>query len=181
MTIRRMKFKKIKMGFYIKEGDEKLRVVRRRLRTSDNGPIKRIYLFENLYIWDRGEMVSTPYESKNTIKELDEFTKYLGLSYVIEEGKNISWTKESAFKHAKSFNKFRDFDRNAAGCYKYLNRNGWLDEATKHMERGKQTLWTMAKLKKIALKNNTRSKLYKAERGAYNRALKDGVLDILYP
>jgi len=91
------------------------------------------------------------------------------------------WTKEKAFRHAKKFNKFREFDRKAAGCYKYLKRNGWLDEAVSHMERGKQTFWTLERLKEEATILKTRTELYKNSRGAYNAALKNNFLDILYP
>ena len=181
-----MSFIKLNRDFYLKEDDTVLIVKRIRLRRSSSEKIKRVYIFENLYIKDynsnhQKEFVVSPYEYSENIKDLDNFTKKLGLSYIIKDGQNITWTKQSAFAHAKKFKKFGEFDRNAAGCYKYLKRNGWLDDAVSHMERGKQTLWTLEKLQKTALKHTTRSKLYKHERGAYNRALKDGVLDKLYP
>ena len=91
------------------------------------------------------------------------------------------WNKKTAFKHAKKFKKFRTFDREAAGCYKYLKRYGWLDEAVSHMERGKQTFWTLERLKEEVTLLTTRTSLYRNSRGAYNAALKNNFLDILYP
>ena len=67
-----------------------------------------------------------------------------------------------------------------AGCYKFLKRHGWLDEATIHMSKGQKVTWTFEALKEIVASVSSRTELYKHYRSAYNRAQKDGLLDILF-
>lgn len=90
------------------------------------------------------------------------------------------WTKETAFAVAKKYTDFRTFDREMAGCYKFLKRHGWLDEATIHMSKGQKVIWTFEALKKVVASVSSRKELYKLHRSAYNRVQKDGLLDILF-
>ena len=90
------------------------------------------------------------------------------------------WNKENALKEAKKYSSYAVFYKEASGCFKYLKRNGLLDEAIKHMQKGHITIWTMAKLKEVASKYSSRKEFYIKYRGAYNRAQKDGLLDILF-
>jgi len=90
------------------------------------------------------------------------------------------WTKKTAFAMAKTYKDYTKFDREMSGCRKYLKRHGFLHEATIHMVKGQKVIWTFETLKEVVNLVDSRTELYKQYRSAYNRAQKDGLLDILF-
>lgn len=91
--------------------------------------------------------------------------------------------KTIVLKEALKYNRKVDFSRKAQVYYNYAMKNGFLKQATKHMiqigEKGRipPLKWTKENLKREALKHKKRSHFLKKSSGAYEAAVKMGILN----
>ena len=84
----------------------------------------------------------------------------------------LKWTKKKVFKEAKKYKTRTEWARNSAS-YDCAQRNGWIDEAAKHMSHG-LTVWTKEKILVEALKYKKIIEFQKKSKGAYDASRRIG-------
>lgn len=87
-------------------------------------------------------------------------------------------TKESCFAAAAAFTSKADLKSGASPEYQWLCRNGFLDEACKHIAPLRRS-FTDSGIAEIALKYDGRRQFKLADQSAYNTAKKRGILDLV--
>lgn len=89
------------------------------------------------------------------------------------------WTKKKCLEEAKKYKEKSDFRKNCTYIYKLCCKNGWIEEATKHMSSKylAHGYWTKKKLFEEAKKYKTKSEFQKSSKSAYSTLHKRGLLD----
>lgn len=82
--------------------------------------------------------------------------------------------KENVLSEALKYDSKSAFYTNCREGYHKALKNGWWDEASKHMS---SRVWTLEKIKEEALKYNSRKEFSNGNSGAYSAALKKGWMD----
>ena len=94
------------------------------------------------------------------------------------------WTYETYYEEAKKYKTRKEFGDNASTAYNVARENGWLDDYDwMHLIKKPHGYWDVFEnVAEVAKKYRTRSDLhYSKDSGAFDAALRNGWLDILYP
>ena len=91
------------------------------------------------------------------------------------------WTFDRCQEEASKYNTRTDFRKACRGTYKRCYENNWLDEICSHMKSDQKPnkYWTKQRLKKEALKYQTKRELEIGSRGAYKKMHKCNLIDEL--
>ena len=152
--------------------------------------IKKEYAIKNGYkfieLWDFSEKAI--YSTLKT--ELEASIKELNLDYVLknrnltdEEAFDLKtygqWTFEKVKEAANKCGSPRDFQKRYSVAYSKAHKMGWSDELFGHMTRTlrKHGHWTHEKISEAAQTCKTKSEFQKKFVGAYNVAIKEGILE----
>jgi len=87
--------------------------------------------------------------------------------------KHLPYTKEEVIAEAKKYKTRLEFLTKAQSMHKAASRDGYLDEACKHMPH--VTDWTEKKIRLEALKFSGKMKFKFGNRGAYEAAIRLGI------
>jgi hypothetical protein len=102
------------------------------------------------------------------------------LEYSIKDFTRTNWTLNECKKEARKYNSRYEWQRKSRGSYSSSQRNGWIDQCSKHMLSRKEliTKWTLDACKREARKYKSRHEWHIKASGSYNSALKNGWLDL---
>ena len=89
------------------------------------------------------------------------------------------WSKEICFNEALKYDTRTKFSKGSCCAYEILRKNGWLDDACKHMKMPYEVkfIWSLEKCKAIALKYQHRKEFQSGDNNAYCAAKYNGWLD----
>lgn len=88
------------------------------------------------------------------------------------------WTYRNCLEEAKKYKKKSDFRKNAAAAFDACTRNGWLDEACKHMEVFPK--WTFIQCLKASKFCKNKIEFRKRFAGAYDACWRNNWLDEIF-
>jgi len=86
------------------------------------------------------------------------------------------WTKEAVLADAKKYNSKSEW-RKASKAYSMAHRQGWLEEACRHMEVKWEAKWDRAAVMSDAKRFSSRSEWENSSSGAYASAVRNGWYD----
>jgi hypothetical protein len=90
----------------------------------------------------------------------------------------IQWTKDMVHNEAKKYEYKKDFMENSSKAYHAAHKRGWINDVTSHMKSGyDQYRYNAQQITDIAKTYTTRTQFARSEQGAYNAALRMGILD----
>lgn len=148
------------------------------LNTAGGGGVGSGYLF-----WTKDKLINTAKKFNNVTEwSSKEMGAYLAakqdqklFNYVTKhfKRKKIKWDKKDILKIGLKYKKKIDWYRNDVSSYYTAYSRGWLNEATKHMDKYG---WTENKLRLSANKYQTFAEWFKNEPNAYNSALKNKII-----
>jgi predicted GIY-YIG superfamily endonuclease len=97
-------------------------------------------------------------------------------------GGNIKkWDFEKIQKLAKKYKTVKQFYTRQPSAAVIARRNGWMDKVCRHMISKAKRRYTDQELIKLAEQSGSRGKMRKLFNGAYQVALRRGVLDTVFP
>jgi hypothetical protein len=87
----------------------------------------------------------------------------------------MKWTKEKVFREALKYQKREDWKNNSSGSHNAAQRNGWLKEASKHMQVFKKyNKWSKKQALAEGKKYRSRSEWQRNSPTSYAVSLKNG-------
>jgi len=86
------------------------------------------------------------------------------------------WTKAAVCKDARKYKSKAEWIKTSASAYAIAHRNGWVEQACRHMDVLWVAKWDHAAVLKSAKAYETRSQWKSSEPGAYKAALRNGWL-----
>lgn len=95
---------------------------------------------------------------------------------------HINWNEDLVRAEALKYKFRKDFNKESSGAYKYALKHNLLDDICSHMKTPEKKIkWTKEAIIEEAKKYKNRSELKKKAKGAYVVALKNKMLDDLFP
>jgi hypothetical protein len=97
-------------------------------------------------------------------------------------GNKMKWTKNECIRVAKMFDSKKQFlsAPEYSGAVQSARRHGWIEEICSHMKDG-NVRWSKEKCIKEAQKHKSRTSFMRNSKGAYNYALRNKILNVVFP
>jgi len=100
-----------------------------------------------------------------------------------KKNRNGYWTKERCASITRRYSCVVEFKKKQHLVYRIAANKGWLRDLTSHMRSTRREVgyWTKDRCLQESVKHKNRTALQKHVKSAYDSALKNGWLDLLYP
>jgi hypothetical protein len=92
----------------------------------------------------------------------------------------IIWKKERCLEEARRFTCTRDWKAGSPISYQASLDHGYFQDCTRHFKPLRRKPWTLPELKKLAKQYSSRNEFKRRHRGAYEAALVQGVMNVIF-